>query len=420
MISQSPEEDIPSIIHSTRTEQLLLGGYLGPTSFLPGLEDDGDLIPNAGDQSAQGGRGGLTNAPSPWWAKRVAEVLRSLSNFPAIKDLIHEYYEVTQTAVIASPFILNALAGIEIPFIESLPDTATSEELSTLSAYIIQNTEKPFKIPHNVSGAMFHKCFTGPSLRLEIIGIICALAGRASYFGLSGGRASNAESQVQFSRKMLAACDVALHICRHLTVVNDLTLWLVHENLLLSSLLFSDSSECPFKIPLKWQPALTGLIIGPITWQRLGELATNIFELGVHRDIGISPPLPLFILESRRRLFAAAYQLDKSIATFLGRPPRISWRHSDCSLPLDVSDHMLTGEPETLEVAQTLLNPHGWNTGKVYQRATWIRLRFIISTFREEILEFSLQRSSPERTDQLTQVYSFDIRAQASLSSRTD
>jgi hypothetical protein len=160
----------------------------------------------------------------------------------------------------------------------------------------------------------------------------------------------------------------------------------------------------PFLDCARRQPALTELILGSITWQRLGELATSIFELGVHRDTISSTALPLFILESRRRLFAAAYQLDKGIATFLGRPPRISWRHSDCCLPLDIGDHVLTGDPEILEAAQTSLDPQGWSMETAYHRATWIRLRFIISTFREEILELSLKKLSPERTDQLMYV----------------
>jgi hypothetical protein len=151
--------------------------------------------------------------------------------------------------------------------------------------------------------------------------------------------------------------------------------------------------------PTQILPRLTRILTGSITWNRLGELATHIFELGVHKDNPSS--LPLFILESRRRLFAASYQLDKSIATFLGRPPRISWRHSDCLLPLDISDEALAGPPHTLEAAQRSLDTNGWNTNKVYQPASWIRLRFIISTFREEILELSLQKSSLNRTEKL-------------------
>ncbi|KAJ5206649.1 Transcription factor [Penicillium cf. griseofulvum] len=138
----------------------------------------------------------------------------------------------------------------------------------------------------------------------ETIATSGALAGRASYLELSGSRASDSESQTRLSQKMLAACYITLLICKDSTALNELTLWLVHENLLLSSLVLGVSS--------------------PVTWQRLGELSTNIFELGVHRDTASSTPLPRFILESRRRLFAAAYHFDKSIATFLGRPPRIS------------------------------------------------------------------------------------------------
>jgi hypothetical protein len=388
-------------------------GYLGPTSFVGGLEDDSDLISNS-DQLTQNGGEGLAISPTSWWVKRAIEVFRSLEDFATIKRLIQEYYAVTQTAVIASPVVLSAIEEIEITFRESLSGTATNQELTAFSTCIIQNTSNTFRIPPNITGATFHKCFTGSSLRLEIIGIICALAGRASYFGLSGSKVSNAESLSQLSRKMLAACDMTLHICKDLTALNELTLWLVHENLVLSSLVLGDSSASPFSIPLAWWSPLTKLILGSVTWQRLGELSTNIFELGVHRDNASSTPLPRFILESRRRLFAAAYQLDKNIATFLGRPPRISWRHSDCCLPLDIGDHVLAGDPELLETAQTSLDADGWNIEKIYQRATWIRLRFIISTFREEILELSFQKPSAERTNQLMQVH-FYIRTKNSF-----
>ena len=180
---------IPSIIHSTpRSAQSLPTGYLGPTSFVvQGPEDDGDLFSDADEHPARSGHEdeGPAAAPSSLWVKRVSEVLRSLENFSSIKSLIYEYYDVTETAVIASPLILRALNEIEITFIENLPRNGAREQLFALHATIIQNTAKAFKIPNDVTGDNFHKCFTGSSLRLEIIGIICALAGRASYFGLS-------------------------------------------------------------------------------------------------------------------------------------------------------------------------------------------------------------------------------------------
>ncbi|CDM32811.1 Zn(2)-C6 fungal-type DNA-binding domain [Penicillium roqueforti FM164] len=374
----------PSVIQpALRTEQMLPAGYLGPTSFIAGLEESVDLFTH-GEQSNTDGRENSAIAPSPALVKRTAEVLRCLQHFPAIKNLVHKYYSVSQTAVIPSPFILNALDELEVTVNGSLFGSASDERLFTFSTFVTHNTSKALQIPQNSDGTVFHKYFTGPFLRLEIIGVICALAGRASYFGLADSTVGDTESPTQFSRKMLVICDLTIHICKSLTALNDLSLWLVHENLLLSKLLRGDSSS--------------------VTWNRLGELATGIFEFGAHRD---TPSLvPLFILESRRRLFAASYQLDKSIATFLGRPPRISWRHSDCLLPLDISDEDLAGHPHTLEAARRSLDANGWNIKKVYQPASWIRLRFIISTFREEILELSLQKLSPNRTEKLREVSS--------------
>lgn len=147
------------------------------------------------------------------------------------------------------------------------------------------------------------------------------------------------------------------------------------------------------------------MCIGPTTWHRLGELATGILEFGLHRESQQPGAVPLYLLESRRRLFAAAYQLDKSITTFLGRPPRISWRHSDSRLPLDISDEALVADPPTSILGEGLLHDNGWSIHTTFQRSSWIRLRFIISTFREEILEVSLQHPSQERVDQLQWVF---------------
>lgn len=144
-----------------------------------------------------------------------------------------------------------------------------------------------------------------------------------------------------------------------------------------------------------------------MSWNRLGELSTDIFLLGIHRDPTIkgSSYLPPFLVESRRRLFAASYQLDKNIATFLGRPPRISWRHADCKLPLDVSDEALASDKSDLELAQARLDKEGWNTDGVYRKSSWIRLRFLVTIFREEILELSHQTPGPETVEKLKYVF---------------
>ncbi|KAJ5243044.1 uncharacterized protein N7469_001371 [Penicillium citrinum] len=383
-----------------RANNQLTAGYLGPTSFVAGFEGVLDVFFQDVEQFNANGCENPAMATPPVLVKRTADVLRCLQEFTTIKNLVRGYYSISQTAVIPSPFILNALDELEIVIDGGMFERSSDEQLMTFGTFVLQNTGKSFKIPQESDGSSFHKSFSGSSLRLEIIGVICALAGRANYFGLAGSIARHIDSRINFPRKMSVLCDIVIQICKSLTGLNDLTLWLVHESLMLSKLLDGDSSS--------------------ITWNRLGELATDIFELGAHRDISStsSISLPSFILETRRRLFAASYHFDKSVATFLGRPPRISWRHSDCPLPLDISDEALAGQPHVLDAAQRTLDADGWSTKNTYQQASWIRMRFIISTFREEILELSLQKPSPNRKDQLRDVSSRCHRAWSSLPKR--
>lgn len=101
------------------------------------------------------------------------------------------------------------------------------------------------------------------------------------------------------------------------------------------------------------------------------------------------------MLECRRRQFAATYQLDKNLATFLGRPPRIPLRYCDCRMPLDISDEALAADGLGLNSPQEVIDSRGWNINGLFQRSSWLRVRFIVNTFRDEILEVSLQGMNP-------------------------
>ncbi|KAJ5520375.1 hypothetical protein N7463_000828 [Penicillium fimorum] len=345
--------------------QPLLSGYFGPTSFVSPLTEDVDLGsegPSLGleIESAQ-------RVLPPYWVHKISEILLTLKDFATVEALIRDYYALSQSAVIPAPFVLNSLHPIKSMCKESISDRNLADFTSSLT------------------GRDFHTLFTGPAIRLEIIGLLCALAGRARYLGLANDRFDeDRTSRSQYAHKMLAASDAALSVCKILTPLNDLTIWLVHEILLLSDILHGDSS--------------------PACWKRLGELSTDIFALGFHRDSKSSSDIPEFLLESRRRLFAAAYQLDKSIATFLGRPPRLPWRYADCRMPLDISDETLAADSTVLDYSHDYIDENGWNLQGVVQRSSWIRMRFIISTFRDEILEVSLQNVTPEMENMLKNI----------------
>jgi chromatin structure-remodeling complex subunit RSC3/30 len=84
------------------------------------------------------------------------------------------------------------------------------------------------------------------------------------------------------------------------------------------------------------------------------------------------------------------YAIDKELATFLGRPPRISWRHIDVDLPLDITYEELLSEPEIRDAAISGLDKDGWNANGVVSRISFARSMFVMGRVRELVLELSL------------------------------
>ncbi|KAJ9622714.1 hypothetical protein H2203_006365 [Taxawa tesnikishii (nom. ined.)] len=158
--------------------------------------------------------------------------------------------------------------------------------------------------------------------------------------------------------------------------VNDATLWLGYENLQLANLLQEDAS--------------------PHVSRRLGDLATDLFTMGIHRESTYLSKVPFFLAECRRRTFFATYRFDKYFSTTFDRPPRISMRWTDCRLPLDLADDELFADASELQQACLRLTPEGWNAEGQHTNVTWLRIRHIIGIFREEIYEYSFRPLTSE------------------------
>ena len=84
------------------------------------------------------------------------------------------------------------------------------------------------------------------------------------------------------------------------------------------------------------------------------------------------------------------YGHDKVVATFLGRPPRLSHRYCKMEWPLDLSDDELFLEGAELEQVLSSLDANGWNTKGYLHRTTWNRIWFQHCRIREDILEIAL------------------------------
>lgn len=124
----------------------------------------------------------------------------------------------------------------------------------------------------------------------------------------------------------------------------------------------------------------------------MGDLSTLIYALGFHQKEN-KGSLPLFLVEHRKRLLVGSYMVDKELATFLGRPPRISWRHINVDPPLDITYGELFAEPEIRDAAIRRLDRNGWNTRKVPTHLTFVRAMYQMGPVRELVVELSLNSS---------------------------
>jgi chromatin structure-remodeling complex subunit RSC3/30 len=87
----------------------------------------------------------------------------------------------------------------------------------------------------------------------------------------------------------------------------------------------------------------------------------------------------------------AAYSMDKVLATFLGRPPLISWRYCDIQMPLDLSVEEIFADPVVRNAAIARLDEKsGWNLESSLMKGMWPRIALITSVLREKVLELSL------------------------------
>ncbi|KAJ5546573.1 hypothetical protein N7494_004158 [Penicillium frequentans] len=271
---------------------------------------------------------------------------------------------------------MNALPSIRATLQNNTDDGSLVKRLA-------ENTSRPFRVPASITASNFHTLYTGDNLRWEFLGTIFAMAGLAAQLTSSEHPTSSLnDASTNKSRLItcaLAASNSCISICQYYSSVNDIMLWLLSTNLLLLCNVRGDSDHS--------------------VWRRMGDVATDIFALGWHQ--GQSASIPFFLAESRKRLFAATYRNDKSLASFLGRPPRIPKRYCTLVMPYDLSDADLMEDESALMVKLTTMDQYGWSIDKRLKPAAWIRLRFQQSIFREDILELSQGTITDEKSEKL-------------------
>lgn len=131
--------------------------------------------------------------------------------------------------------------------------------------------------------------------------------------------------------------------------------------------------------------------IGLDVWRRMGDLAADLFALRAHRDERLASrcELPLFLSETRKRIFATSFYLDKILSFLTARPPRIAQTFCDCDLPLDVSDAALLS-PDIFADEVSRLTHDGWSQQIDFTVTSGARTRCLLARFMEEIINIQL------------------------------
>ncbi|KAF1971082.1 hypothetical protein BU23DRAFT_472110 [Bimuria novae-zelandiae CBS 107.79] len=390
-----PRPDAPSFsFHERFTDAVPMTtnqpGYLGPTSYSANLPQDevNAFVPDReASMASEGSDYEMAHQHPLTKSMRVqmaTEVLKCLRYYPLLQELIGLLQQYAQTCVVPLPLeidLINGLGSIVDRFnlVHSVPDPR-------LVAKVLDNSSRPLDIPDGLKARDFHQLCTGDNIRLEVLGFVFATAGRAISFGLANYHftdPANPNSKSRLIDELLRASTTCTILCTLISPVNHITVWMWYENYMFT-VMMSGFSGAP-------------------SWRRFGELASQLYALGLHRE-PTAPNVPTWLLETRRRVFSTCFLQDKTLSTFLGRPIRLSKRHADMKLPLDLDDSDIVADEATLSRAIAALDEHGWNTERRYLRTSWSRMRCISATYREEILDVALSKLDSDVERQLLDI----------------
>ncbi|OBT83805.1 hypothetical protein VE02_08659 [Pseudogymnoascus sp. 03VT05] len=189
---------------------------------------------------------------------------------------------------------------------------------------LLKSSLTPIVFRRDSSVADFVSQFYGDNVSWETLGIFFAAATRAT---LDLPFFPQLYSTEQERRKLISTLtrigDCCLETCLGLDCLNDLQLILQYENFIIYSQVYGDQSYR--------------------SWRRMGDLASSLFALGYHENIDETPEVPNCVAQLRKAAFSRIYAADKSLAIFLGRPPRITRAYCFFQLPSNIPGLWDTG-----------------------------------------------------------------------------
>ncbi|PLB35312.1 putative chromatin structure remodeling complex protein RSC3 [Aspergillus candidus] len=345
-------------------------GFLGPTSHATVFGDD------ASDGESQLSLFGDINtaAVDSTMVEIGAQILSLLDHIPFYAELLEKRFDLFEGWIFGPQLIREALLGLQMLYHGVVQDSSADNRHTRLlegSRLVFRNTAATIEMDLAMTLADY---VSQVSPRWETVGLIFALVGTASYQIAPGEGVLTRDGIPGKDRHGLrkiavAVSDMCLQFCNKVGVISDPLCWAaVQHTVFMMDMHGSNDYR---------------------TWQRQGEVVSLVFALGLHQRT-VDERTPFFLSEIRSRTMVAAYSMDKELATFLGRPPRICRQYCDLRFPLDIGWEDLVADTSIREVAIQQLNPDGWNVQGDPDKGARPRLTLLASILREMILELSL------------------------------
>ncbi|KAL6885721.1 hypothetical protein GGI43DRAFT_426596 [Trichoderma evansii] len=312
-----------------------------------------------------------TNSSLVKEGENLLQLLLDHFSHPDLEELVHNWYTDLGESPVGGPLAKAAWRAIQSN-LQNLRSSRSLNRLQATSQDIFGHTSRPLNMPTTAAdGALEKELFT---IRWETVGMYFALIGMviASAKNLStsfSGRQWFGDRKAT-SSDAFEACLRCEALCNRVGQMNDLSVWFGVLATTLSTWCFGDDS-CQ-------------------AWRLMGNLSSAIFALNYHRGFQDDKDTPTYLVELRKRAIALSHELDKSLATFVGRPPRLNRSYCIIELPLDLSDSVIAGSAEQLKVQISRLDGNGWNKDMAVHPASRQRAIVWLSSIREEILELSL------------------------------
>ena len=350
-------------------------GFLGPGSYavlLPEADDSGVQHEREPSVASERSDRDLTHQHPLTKSMRyqmASDVLATFRHYSAIRDMVLWYNASNEAGVVPAQLQIDAINALEQ--VVDKHNLGRSAPSSHLISQVLESTSRPLTISQSLEARDFHILCSGENLRFEVIGFLLATAGRSLTFGFAPdafNQPADRGLKSRFVDELLRASTTCIFLCNMLATVNDITIWMFYENYLFTTMMCGYAGTLPHGTIGYYEPTDNS---GPPSWRRIGELSTQIYALGIHKH-STSANIPFWLVETRRRVFCSSYNQDKNISTFLGRPIRISKRHMDSSLPLDLSDSETLSNKSVIDAATQALDRDGWNTQGRWLRASWI------------------------------------------------